>query len=213
MPTNASERGKGQQGFTLIELAIVIIIIGLIIGAVIKGQDLIVNARAKRVANFMRQAEVAVWTHYDRMGYFPGDSQDQNGNLAQENSNFYGDLTGSPADGNEDSAGIEIFEKSLALGSTTFNVGMDMYEVLNPDAPMLCIVTNGEVFSEDQRYYGRMFDIAIDGKADGSTGKVIAMSSCGPVAEDGIVACSTPVQDWNSNSINGFCYFFDNGKL
>ena len=38
-----------QQGFTLIEMAIVLIIIGIIIGAVIKGKDLIRSAEQKKI--------------------------------------------------------------------------------------------------------------------------------------------------------------------
>ena len=67
-----------NSGFTLIELAIVLVIIGIILGAILKGQALIQNARAKRVLNDMKGLEAMVWTFYDRYGYFPGDC-DHNG--------------------------------------------------------------------------------------------------------------------------------------
>ncbi len=212
MDTDAVTAGRGQGGFALIELAIVLIIIGLIIGAVLKGQDLITNARAKRVANFMRQAEVAAWTHYDRMGYFPGDSQNRDGNLAQDTSNFYGDLTGAPPD-NAISAGIQNFQRTLALGSSTLHIGMGMFADLAPNPPMLCIVTTGDVFSDQERIYGRMLDTAIDGVADGDSGKVLAMTQCGAVNAKGIVTCASPVEDWNAAGIEGVCYLFDTGSL
>ncbi len=36
---------NNQSGFTLVELAIVMIIIGLLIGGILKGQELVSNAR------------------------------------------------------------------------------------------------------------------------------------------------------------------------
>ncbi|MCE5313106.1 MAG: prepilin-type N-terminal cleavage/methylation domain-containing protein [Nitrospiraceae bacterium] len=65
---------RGQRGFTLVELAIVLVIIGIILGAVLKGQDLIDNANAKKIANLPAQWEVPIWAFYDRNGGFPGDS-------------------------------------------------------------------------------------------------------------------------------------------
>ncbi|PPD44542.1 MAG: prepilin-type cleavage/methylation domain-containing protein, partial [Methylotenera sp.] len=38
---------RTQAGFTLIELAIVLVIIGLLLGGVLKGQELINSAKAK----------------------------------------------------------------------------------------------------------------------------------------------------------------------
>lgn len=64
---------RNQKGFTLIELSIVLVIIGIILGAVLKGQDLINNARAKKVVQWEKQWETAIWTYMDRMGRFPGD--------------------------------------------------------------------------------------------------------------------------------------------
>ena len=63
-----------QDGFTLVEMAIVLIIIGIILGAVLKGQDLITNARAKKLASTMNSWSVNTFTFMDRMGRYPGDS-------------------------------------------------------------------------------------------------------------------------------------------
>ena len=71
---------RRSSGFTLVELAIVLVIIGIILGAVLKGQDLINNAKVKRLQNDMRGLEALIWTFYDRYGKFPGDC-DGNGNI------------------------------------------------------------------------------------------------------------------------------------
>ena len=62
-----------QKGFTLVELAIVMVIIGILLGAIIKGQELINNARTKRVLNDLRGLEAVTWAFFDRYGRMPGD--------------------------------------------------------------------------------------------------------------------------------------------
>ncbi len=53
---------KQQTGFTLIELAIVLVIIGLLLGGVLKGQELINSAKVKNmVADFSEYADIIVW--------------------------------------------------------------------------------------------------------------------------------------------------------
>ncbi|MDP2688755.1 MAG: prepilin-type N-terminal cleavage/methylation domain-containing protein [Deltaproteobacteria bacterium] len=64
---------SNQKGFTLVELAIVLVIIGLILGAVLKGQELINNAKLKRAYNQQREVAAAVYTYFDRYGHYPGD--------------------------------------------------------------------------------------------------------------------------------------------
>lgn len=69
---------KGQGGFTLVELAIVLVIIGLILGAVLKGQEMINNAKMKRAYNEVREVSAAVYTYYDKYGKYPGDDNAAN---------------------------------------------------------------------------------------------------------------------------------------
>ncbi len=62
-----------QKGFTLVELAIVMVIIGLLIGAVLKGQAMIEDARIKRVMNDINGISAAYFTYLDRYNAIAGD--------------------------------------------------------------------------------------------------------------------------------------------
>lgn len=62
-----------QSGFTLIEIAIVLVIIGLLLGGVLKGQELINSARVKNLATDFRNIPVFVYGYQDRYRALPGD--------------------------------------------------------------------------------------------------------------------------------------------
>jgi prepilin-type N-terminal cleavage/methylation domain-containing protein len=66
-------RDVEEQGFTLVELAIVMVIIGLMIGAVLKGQAMIDDAKQKRLLNDLQGISVAYFTYYDRYNAVAGD--------------------------------------------------------------------------------------------------------------------------------------------
>jgi prepilin-type N-terminal cleavage/methylation domain-containing protein len=67
-----------EKGFTLVELAIVLVIIGVLIGGVIKGQGMIEGARGKKVVTDATVLVNAQYRYYERMGRYAGDS-DNNG--------------------------------------------------------------------------------------------------------------------------------------
>jgi prepilin-type N-terminal cleavage/methylation domain-containing protein len=64
---------RHQSGFTLIEIAIVLVIIGLLLGGVLKGQELITQAKVKNVANDFNAVSVGVLGYQDRYKRLPGD--------------------------------------------------------------------------------------------------------------------------------------------
>jgi len=67
------KRIHSQKGFTLVELAIVMTIIGLLIGGILKGQELMQNARVTSTIAQVKAYEAAVTTFRDSYNAFPGD--------------------------------------------------------------------------------------------------------------------------------------------
>ena len=65
-----------QNGFTLIEIAIVLVIIGLLLGGVLKGQELINTARVRAMNNTVDGITAAWFSFQDRYRAFPGDYLD-----------------------------------------------------------------------------------------------------------------------------------------
>jgi prepilin-type N-terminal cleavage/methylation domain-containing protein len=66
---------NNQSGFTLVEIAIVLVIIGLLLGGVLKGQELIDQSKIKRVVNDFNNITAAYYTYQDRYKALPGDDQ------------------------------------------------------------------------------------------------------------------------------------------
>jgi prepilin-type N-terminal cleavage/methylation domain-containing protein len=64
---------RQQGGFTLVEIAIVLVIIGLLLGGILKGQELITSARVRNIADQSSGVQAAYYGFIDRYRAVPGD--------------------------------------------------------------------------------------------------------------------------------------------
>ena len=71
--TPSQKNMRGQAGFTLVELAIVMIIIGLLIAGVLKGQQLITNAQIAATVAQVKAFDAATTSFKDMYAAMPGD--------------------------------------------------------------------------------------------------------------------------------------------
>lgn len=81
---------KLKKGFTLIEIAMVLVIIGLILGGILQGQQLINAARVRALSGQLEEVSMAWFAFQDRYHAFPGDfsqASTQIGDVANGNGN------------------------------------------------------------------------------------------------------------------------------
>lgn len=80
-----------QRGFTLIEIAIVLVIIGLLLGGVLKGQELITSARVRNLISQQDGVKAAYFGFLDRYRSLPGDYASASTNIKAVTTNGDGD--------------------------------------------------------------------------------------------------------------------------
>lgn len=73
---------KSHSGFTLVEIAIVLVIIGLLLGGILKGQELINSARVRNLADMNSGVQAAYYGFIDRYRAVPGDMNSTNATAA-----------------------------------------------------------------------------------------------------------------------------------
>ena len=126
-----------RKGFTLIELSIVLLIVGLLIGGIISGKGLIINGKVRATIRDLNFYKSIINTFYDTYGYFPGDlpnassywSAASNGtgsrtivcstntdpcNLAWQHL-YYADLMGGPLSGSNSGPILPVSQKNISI--------------------------------------------------------------------------------------------------
>lgn len=71
---------KQQGGFTLVEIAIVLVIIGVLLGGALKGQELIQNSRINDLRADYQAYTAALVGYQDRYNALPGDDDEADAN-------------------------------------------------------------------------------------------------------------------------------------
>lgn len=122
-----------QSGFTLVEIAIVLVIIGLLLGGVLKGQELINSAKVKNMANDFRNIPIFIYGYQDKFKRLPGDDVSAVTNVgaaAGHNGNGNGVIQGAwdetnPAAANNANESVLFWEHirkgNFASGATDFS--------------------------------------------------------------------------------------------
>ena len=120
---------RKQNGFTLIEIAIVLVIIGLLLGGVLKGQELITSARVRNLISQQDGIKAAYFGFLDRFRALPGDYSQASTNIsnvaAGSNGNNNGQIQSTTGGGTIDEhiAAWEHLSKSGFInGSYTYAV-------------------------------------------------------------------------------------------
>ena len=86
-----TKRTRALPGFTLIELAIVLMVMGIIAGAVFKGQDLLETAKIRAVLTDLNRFQTATMHYHETFGTLPGDDPRATDHFGSDVSNGNGD--------------------------------------------------------------------------------------------------------------------------
>jgi type II secretory pathway pseudopilin PulG len=110
------------QGWTLVEVAIVIIIVGLLLGGVLKGRAMITNARIKNLESSYENIAKAIYTYQERYHNLPGDDN-RAGELFEHVTNEQGNPIISNGDANGKIEGNETGQAWQHLRAAQLIVG------------------------------------------------------------------------------------------
>lgn len=130
---------KDQKGFTLIEIAIVLVIIGLLLGGVLKGQELINTARVRALNNSVDGITAAWFSFQDRYRAFPGDYLNARSTVNLPGAPAGGDgngrvgITGAATDAPAERAQVWVHLEAAGYITGGYDGSITATGTLNPD--------------------------------------------------------------------------------
>jgi prepilin-type N-terminal cleavage/methylation domain-containing protein len=134
-----------NKGFTLIELAIVLVIIGLLLGFVLNGQPLIDSAKVKKMARDFQNVQLYLHGYQDRFKVLPGDdhaADEHVGGVNAANGTRNGLIEGNWDTANNEDESCVIWQHvrlaGLSAGTAVINCGANnQYQPRNADGGLI----------------------------------------------------------------------------
>lgn len=112
---------QNQKGFTLVELAVVMVIIGLLIGGLLKGQQILENSRVSATVTQIGTIDTAAKAFYDTYTGYPGDLLNAYDRVPNISNTMYGSIPAAPAAPAVPCTGGDGAGNSM-IGSCTWNM-------------------------------------------------------------------------------------------
>ena len=211
-----------QTGFTLVEIAIVLVIIGLLLGGILKGQEMITQAKIKNVVNDFNGMTAAVNSYQDRYRALPGDDSSAasrwtgvvagngDGIFGTSGTDFYNiTITAAPSAATKEN---NLFWWHLRFagfvgGSTSATAMASVQQPANAANGIMGVQTSGMGFTSNIICSSNLPDkiaIAVDTQMDdgaSTTGQVRGLAQSSPNPNPGT---TTPTSAYQETGVNQY---------
>lgn len=185
------QSSKTQGGFTLIEIAIVLVIIGLLLGGVLQGQQLIENSRIRNATNSFNGIAAGAFSYQDRYGRMPGDDSagdSADATVIQARGDAWASVSPGDGDGIVDAALASTFTGAEEVGD--FFQHMRAAGFLAGDADL------ADANALPQNPFGGLIGITTAAMGGGMNGTKVCMSN---VNGSAAIALDTQLDDGDSD--------------